>query len=73
MLNLSSVTAARDRIAGRVHSTPVMSASRLGQRVGARLVLKCENFQKTGSFKARGALNKLSQLDRDATARGVVT
>jgi len=73
MLNLSTVTAARDRIAGRVHITPVMSASRLGQRVGARLMLKCENFQKTGSFKARGALNKLSQLDRDATARGVVT
>jgi threonine dehydratase len=73
MLNLSTVTAARERIAGRVHVTPVMSASRLGHRVGARLVLKCENFQKTGSFKARGALNKLSQLDREATARGVVT
>ncbi|HEY9228604.1 MAG TPA: threonine/serine dehydratase, partial [Gemmatimonadaceae bacterium] len=50
-----------------------MSATRLGDSVGVRLVLKCENFQKTGSFKARGALNKLSQLDRDAIERGVVT
>jgi threonine dehydratase len=50
-----------------------MSASRLGDRVGVRLLLKCENFQKTGSFKARGALNKVSQLDRAAVERGVVT
>src|SRR5215470_5232139 len=73
MFSLSSVTTARQQIAGKVHTTPVMSATRLGERVGVKLVLKCENFQKTGSFKARGALNKLSQLDRDATARGVVT
>ena len=50
-----------------------MSAARLGQRVGARLFLKCENFQKTGSFKARGALNKVSQLGADARERGVIT
>lgn len=73
MVTLSDVKAARERIADRVHTTPVMSSSRLGDRVGVRLVLKCENFQKTGSFKARGALNKLSQLDRESTARGVVT
>ena len=73
MLTLASVNAARERIAGRVRVTPTMSASRLGDRVGVRLMLKCENFQKTGSFKARGALNKLSQLDNTARERGVVT
>ena len=49
----------RARIAGRVHVTPTMSATRLGDRVGVQLLLKCENLQKTGSFKVRGALNKL--------------
>ena len=73
MFSLSSVTTARQQIAGKVHTTPVMSATRLGDRVGVKLVLKCENFQKTGSFKARGALNKLSQLDHTARERGVVT
>ena len=73
MLDLFAVRAARERISGRVHTTPVLSASRLGDRVGVRLVLKCENLQKTGSFKARGALNKVSQLDAPQRARGVVT
>src|SRR4051812_11962040 len=61
-MNLSSVKSARARIAGLVHVTPTVSASRLGARAGVQLFLKCENFQKTGSFKARGALNKVSQL-----------
>lgn len=50
-----------------------MSSTRLGDRVGVRLFLKCENFQKTGSFKVRGVTNKLSQLDQQAKQRGVVT
>jgi threonine dehydratase len=50
-----------------------MSSTRLGDRVGVRLVLKCENFQKTGSFKARGALNYLSQLGPKERERGVIT
>ena len=73
MLDLSAIRAARDQIAGRVHLTPTMSATRLGERAGVRLVLKCENLQKTGSFKVRGALTKISTLDADARARGVVT
>lgn len=73
MLALSSIHAARSRIAGRVHVTPTLSATRLGQPVGVQLFLKCENLQKTGSFKARGALNKLASLDAAARGRGVVT
>jgi threonine dehydratase len=73
MLSLSSIRAARSRIAGRVHLTPALSATRIGQPAGVQLFLKCENLQKTGSFKARGALNKLATLDDAARARGVVT
>ena len=73
MLDLSMIRAARERIAGRLHVTPTVSARRIGDMAGVRLVLKCENLQKTGSFKPRGALNKLSQLDETARARGVVT
>jgi threonine ammonia-lyase medium form len=73
MLSLADIRSARARLAGRIHTTPVMSATRLGDRVGVRLLLKCENFQKTGSFKARGALNYLSQLAPTERERGVVT
>ena len=69
MVPLSAVVAARERISGRVHVTPVVSSTRLGERAGVRLFLKCENFQKTGSFKVRGVLNKLSQLDREVERR----
>src|SRR5215212_3140163 len=70
---LADVRAARERIAGLLHLTPVMSATRLGQRVGASLSLKCESLQKTGSFKVRGALNTVAQLDPESRARGVIT
>ena len=67
------VLAARETIAGRVHRTPMFSSATLGERIGARAFLKAELFQKTGSFKPRGALNKLASLGPDERARGVVT
>src|SRR4051794_24177892 len=70
---LADIRAARERVAPFVHRTPVMTSTRLGDRVGVKLFLKCENFQKTGSFKVRGVTNKLSQLDKTARERGVVT
>ncbi len=70
---LGDIRAARERIAGRVHVTPTTTSTRLGDRVGVKLILKCENLQKTGSFKVRGVLNKLAQLDPAARERGVVT
>lgn len=73
MLDLSTIRAAREHIAGRVHVTPTVTSTRLGDRVGVQLFLKCENLQKTGSFKSRGALNKVSQLDAKARERGVIT
>jgi len=73
MLDLAAIRDARERVANRIHKTPTFSSRRLGERAGVRLFLKCENLQKTGSFKVRGALNKLASLSDAERARGVVT
>ena len=73
MIPIEDIRAAAARIAGRVHRTPLLSASQLGERAGVRLFLKCESFQKTGSFKPRGALNKVLSLTPEERARGLVT
>ncbi|HYV95960.1 MAG TPA: threonine/serine dehydratase [Gemmatimonadaceae bacterium] len=71
---LDAIAAARARISGRLHVTPTVVSSLLASRCGvATLHLKVEAFQKTGSFKVRGALNTLAQLDAAAKERGVVT
>lgn len=67
------VDGARQRIRRHVHETPLLSATRLGNRAGGiRLTLKCESLQRTGSFKARGALNAMMQLSDAERAKGVV-
>jgi threonine dehydratase len=73
MPSLPDIRYARERISDRVHRTPVFSATRLGSRVGTTLYHKCESLQKTGSFKVRGALNRLSLLDSRSRAAGVIT
>ena len=73
MIPLAEIRAAAERIRGRVHRTPLLSAASLGERAGVRLWLKCESFQKTGSFKPRGALNKVLSLSEAERARGLVT
>jgi len=73
LIDLALIRAAQERITGRVHRTPLISASAIGATVGVRLFLKCESFQKTGSFKARGALNKILSLAPGERARGIVT
>jgi threonine dehydratase len=72
MITLDDILAARERIAGPTRRTPVLSASRLGDPRGISLLLKCEIFQKTGSFKARGALNAMMLLTPEEKARGVI-
>jgi threonine dehydratase len=71
-LGLADVRAASERVAGRVRHTPLLAAGELGRRVGARTLLKAENLQLTGSFKVRGAFNRLSQLTDAERAAGVV-
>ena len=73
MITIDDVLAARDRIAGKVHRTPTMSVTRIGAPHGIALSLKCESFQKTGSFKVRGALNALLAMDDASRKRGVIT
>ena len=73
MIDLAEIRAAARRIAGKVHRTPLLSSSQLAGPHGVRLHLKCESFQKTGSFKARGALNKVLCLTEEELARGLVT
>jgi threonine dehydratase len=73
MIPIDAIRAAAGRLAGRVHRTPLLSCSQLGERAGVRLWLKCESFQKAGSFKARGALNKVLCLSEPERARGLVT
>jgi threo-3-hydroxy-L-aspartate ammonia-lyase len=72
MIELADVEAAAARLAGVAHRTPVVTSRTLDERVGARVHLKAENFQRVGAFKFRGAYNKISSLDHDALARGVV-
>jgi threonine dehydratase len=66
------VRAAAGRIAGSVHATPVLTSATLDALVGARVLAKNEAPQKTGSFKARGALNRLLTLSPEQAAQGLV-
>jgi len=71
--DLAAIRAAHARIAPHVHRTPVLSCHALDAEVGARLWFKCENFQKVGAFKARGATNAVFSLTNDEARRGVLT
>jgi threonine dehydratase len=64
---------ARERIAGKVNLTPILTSSTLDGLSGARLSFKCENFQKGGAFKARGATNAVFALSETEAPRGVAT
>ena len=64
---------ARERIAGKVNVTPVLTSSTLDELTGARLFFKCENLQKGGAFKARGATNAVFALSDTQARRGVAT
>jgi threonine dehydratase len=72
MITRQAIDQARAVIAGHVHRTPLLSVASLGARCGVRLHVKCENLQKTGSYKPRGGVNRLAQLDPDEKRRGVI-
>jgi threonine dehydratase len=67
------ILAAHARIAPRIHRTPVLTSRSLDAIAGARLFFKCDNLQKTGSFKIRGASNAILSLSEAEAARGIVT
>jgi threo-3-hydroxy-L-aspartate ammonia-lyase len=69
----ADVQAAADRIRGHAHRTPVLTSRRIDADTGARVHFKCENFQRMGAFKFRGAFNALSRFDEEQRRAGVVT
>ena len=71
-VTFEDVRAARARIAGHVHRTPVLTSRQLDALTGARLFFKCELFQRVGAFKARGAFSRLTLLTAAERAAGVV-
>ncbi len=68
----ADVVRARERLAGHAHRTPVVTSRTLNEMVGAQVFLKCENLQRMGAFKFRGAYNALSALPSSDRAKGVV-
>jgi threonine dehydratase len=73
LLSLDDVERARERIAGRLHRTPLLSSRTLSERVGADVSFKAELLQRTGSFKPRGVLNKLATLTNEEKRRGLIS
>jgi threonine dehydratase len=73
LLSLDDVYAARERIAGRLHRTPLLHSASTSKRVGVPVHFKAELFQRTGAFKPRGVLNKLATLSDEEKARGVIS
>lgn len=72
-ITLSDIQQAHARIKDKINRTPVMTSETLSSQAGATLFFKCENFQKTGSFKARGATNAVFALPEHVVERGVAT
>src|SRR5207302_7913490 len=72
-LDLDHIRAAHERIRPYINRTPVLTSTRLDEATGAKLFFKCENFQKIGAFKARGATNAVFALDDVIAMRGVAT
>ena len=73
MVTLKDIEAAHERIRPLIHRTPVFTNSSLNKLSGAELYFKCDNFQKAGSFKIRGATNTVEQLTIEELNRGVAT
>jgi len=72
MLTLELIKQAAARIAGRVHRTPVITSHSFNDATGHEVFFKCENLQRAGAFKARGATNKILSLTEDEKKRGVI-
>ena len=72
-IDLRAILSAHERIRSHIHRTLVLTSSRLDEESGASVFFKCENFQKIGAFKARGATNAVFSLDDATSQRGVAT
>ena len=73
MIEISDVREAYERIKGNIVKTPVMTSTTIDGLTGCQVFFKCENFQRVGAFKFRGAFNTVSQLTKEERERGVIT
>ena len=73
MVSISDIKDAHERISGHIHRTPILSSRTINNITGADVLFKCENLQKTGSFKIRGATNTVEQLPASKLSKGIVT
>jgi threonine dehydratase len=73
LISLDDVHRARERIAGRLHRTPMLTSATLSEQIGADVRFKAELFQRTGAFKPRGVLNKLATLSDEEKQSGVIS
>src|SRR2546429_7139681 len=72
MLTIETINEATERIRGRVHRTPVVTSRSFNEATGKEVFFKCENLQRAGAFKARGATNKILSLSDEEKRRGVI-
>ena len=72
MITFNDILAARQRIAGVAHRTPVLTSRQFNELVGCEVFFKAENFQRAGAFKFRGAYNKISSLTDEERNRGIL-
>ena len=73
MVTYNDIEKAHQRISDHIHNTPILTSDSLDNEVGSNLFFKCENFQKTGSFKIRGATNSILQLNDTEIKNGTIT
>ena len=73
MVNYTDIQSAHKRISNFIHNTPILTCENINLDADANLFFKCDNFQKTGSFKIRGATNTILQLSKDQLTNGVLT
>ena len=73
MVKYNDIEKAHQRISNHIHNTPILTSDSLNNELGSNLFFKCENFQKTGSFKIRGATNSILQLKDTEIKNGIIT
>ncbi|HEX2167684.1 MAG TPA: pyridoxal-phosphate dependent enzyme, partial [Longimicrobiales bacterium] len=73
MIDIEDIRRAQRRLDGHIHRTPVLGSRTLSDRIGATVLMKVEAFQRTGSFKVRGVLNRLHNMTAEERERGLVT
>ena len=73
MVTYNDIEKAHQRISDHIHNTPILTSDSIDNELGSNLFFKCENFQKTGSFKIRGATNSILQLNDTEIKNGIIT